>query len=134
VAWHTHKYITTADGEDVLDKMGSNKRTHFYVIAHTMRPFGQPLSDIAPVDMTRTADSGEQAAEAGCVIVDLYHTTMWWSGTWSPGSKGCPSSRLLVKTLATIEPKLMPTVLERWRDLQVNESVNATARCRDQRQ
>ena len=57
VAWCTHKYKQTEDGERQQAK-GSGNRTHFYLVARDAR------------------DSGR-----GVRIMDAYHTAMWFHGT-----------------------------------------------------
>jgi len=78
VFWSTHKYNASEDAGDELAMMGANGRTHFYVCLAN----------------TQTLQDGKLAS--ACCVLDVYHTTMWFSSTYTVNFGKCYTSRLLL--------------------------------------
>ena len=104
VTWCTHKYRLDEDGERQEAK-GSGNRTHFYLAA------------IGPLGSTREPEHEPPRRRSGVNLVHVYHTTMWFEGTYPPAGGPCLSSRLLLRWSNAMPANMFHLASEVWTNL-----------------
>ena len=104
VTWCTHKYRMDEDGERQEAK-GSGSRTHFYLAA-TRPPPRAAEPDVEPQSRLR-----------GLSLAQIYHTTMWFEGTYPDNGGPCLSSRLLLRWSNQAPLNMFHLASDIWRNL-----------------
>lgn len=105
VTWCTHKYRMGQDALEQQEAKGSGRRTHFYLVASRPSSQGQEPDHEPP---TR---------RSAVTLAHVYHTTMWFAGTYPKDGGPCLSTRLLL-TWGDFVPRDMFDLAEDvWQDL-----------------
>ena len=119
VGWCTHKYNVSLHGVEV-DRLGSGGRTAFFLLlapdgyedgVHAAR--GVKRQRVSLGEWQKRQDPLVRGLTVATVC-KLYHTTMWWKGTFLDSGEYSSSSRLLCQYNGTLRAVLRQSAREAW--------------------
>ena len=129
MCWATHKYRIGQENNEV-DRVGSSGRVDFFAcaakptflkVATEAEKLRRTLEFKAKYYNSRDPCLGKESVIS---IAKVYHTTMWFEGTYLRDGERSPSSRLLFAYFEPYVCSLREIAREHWHRMRTNERTN----------